>query len=49
MLKHILFVADHGYDEIKGRKSRRDRVRDFSYTENLLTGAEKYKVPRSLN
>lgn len=41
MLKYILYAAIHGYDKIKGGKSRRDRARDFSQTKNLPTGAEK--------
>lgn len=49
MLKYILYVAAHGHNEIKGSWHRRNRARDFSYTKNLPGGAEKYKVPRSLN
>lgn len=41
MLKHILYAAAHGYDKIKGRKSRRNRAREFSYTKSLPIGAEK--------
>lgn len=29
MLKYSLYTATHGYDKIKGGKSRRERARDF--------------------
>lgn len=41
MLKYIFYVVVYGYDKIKGRKSRRNRVREFLYIKSFLIGVEK--------
>lgn len=49
MLKHILYAPAHGYDNIKEAKSRETEL-EISHTQKkLLIGAEKMKVPLSLN
>lgn len=49
MLKHILYAAAHGYDNIKEAKRREIELEISHIQKELLAGAEKVKVPLSLD